>query len=518
MSYYDYDPNYDFYMYDEPDFDFYFEEPLIPYHLARKKKHRDKRNILFKSDEVDMISYDQLKPKYLVPVFYAPTKVSDPCKFNRHVQENIDLYYSDRRNIEKEARVFNSYAQPYCCASTIQEETESSTCIDTCTLKDDSEDLPKYEPVLINNKRNKDVAEKWQDGNHKAHRIKKKCKATQKITVGASKETKPRIEPFKSDKSGTSNSWTTLVSGSCATNKDTKVTEPTKETNETISVSLSVKKSKSVISFHEKLKPNVKFDVDAKNVLKDVSQNRQGDLQAVKDTGKILSDTEEKMIKQSYENVSNVQSMAIPNNKNTSEVVGWKNTTMQQDSSTSQSSKISCNQELKSIPTIPDISDSTDITINTEEYKDFLKSMNKVNNNHNIPYYYYLPNCNKSMETLSDNSYHTKYKVPANSVDSSDTLIYNKIVYPKQSHEERQLYRRRVNPLVDVPLSISKKTLYSPAFLITEKSKIRDGDGDCYSLSKSGSFVIKVFRRIAGFIGCFQNFAYKYVLRFILFI
>lgn len=196
MSYYEYDPNCDYYYYDEyPNFDFFIEEPVIDYHPQRRKKRREKYPVSNKSldrtllDDDFLHPYQQHKSKYLVPVFYAPTKTSDTQKLNPDVQENIDLYYSDRRNIEKEARLFRKHAQPSYYASTIQEETESSTGIESCALKDDLEDLQHDKSAVLNQKANvEDVPEKWQEYSYKAPKAKKKSKGCQSIAPDANRK------------------------------------------------------------------------------------------------------------------------------------------------------------------------------------------------------------------------------------------------------------------------------------------------------------------------------------------
>lgn len=275
---------------------------------------------------------------------------------------------------------------------------------------------------------------------------------------------------------------------------------------------LPVKKSNSVIYLGEISKTSVKFNVKDENCVKDDShQNQENDLRAERDTDRNLAaGTESNMKNPSYQTVSNVQTMAGPNNKATSEMVGWKNTTMQQESTTTETSKVSSNQELKSNVTLPDISDSTDITINTAEYKEFLKTISKTNKG--MPYYRY-PNFNKSTETITTCE---KYKVPVNSIESTD-IFYEKDEYSRRESEEKPFYNRRINPLIDVPLNISKATLYTPTFFVVDHPKTIRNECDHIAVSKRSLFV-RVLRTIVNVIACCQNYAYKYVLRFILFI
>lgn len=201
MTYYEYDPSCDFYLYDDYP-DYYFEEPVVQYHLAKKKRHREKNCVFNNSDDENLFPNQCSKSsKYLVPIFYTPTTVSDISKFNGHIRENIDLYYSDKRNIEKEARLFTGYTDPRYYASTIQEETESS-CFESSNMKEDSEDVGCNKPILMNCGNNKiDVPEKGQDCNSKGHKTKKKTKTTVNVvSAAANKKNKSKEHRCKSGK------------------------------------------------------------------------------------------------------------------------------------------------------------------------------------------------------------------------------------------------------------------------------------------------------------------------------
>lgn len=319
---------------------------------------------------------------------------------------------------------------------------------------------------------------------------------------------------FALDKLENSNSWTTLLSGSCNTNKEFKINEGRKSSNEAMCINLPIKESKSVISVHGRSTTPVKFHVKRGDSMKDVNLTAQSELQAERDTDK--SSTEENMKTHCYKSVSNVQSMAMPHNQDTTEMVGWKNTTMQQDSSTTATSKLTSSQEIKSDPILADSCDSTDVTINTEEYKEFLKSMNNSSKTHKIPFHRY-PNYNNSIDTITENSGDMQYIVPVNSTVSNDTIC-DQIVYAKRMEENKRHFKRRVNPLLDVPLNFSKHTLYTPTFLLCEQPKPQIEENQPSIVTKPRSFFVRIFRSIADFVACFQNYAYRYVFRFILFI
>lgn len=203
MTYYEYDPNCDFYLYDDYP-DYYFDESAVQYHLTKKKRHREKFCVLNKADHENLSRNQYSKSsKYLVPIFYTPTTVSDISKFNGQIRENIDLYYSDKTNIEKEARLFTGYTQPRYYASTIQEETESS-CFDSSNMKEDSEDMGCIKPITINCGKNKiDVPEKGVDCKYKGHKTKKKVKAALNVANGSNKKVKPKEHCSKPGKYAT---------------------------------------------------------------------------------------------------------------------------------------------------------------------------------------------------------------------------------------------------------------------------------------------------------------------------
>lgn len=208
MAYYEYDPNYDFYCCDDDypaGFDFYMEDPSLEHRLPLKKKKRhslrgvpSKYLVQCLSDE-DLCQYRPHKSSNnLIPVFYAPTRVSDPRKLEYSpIQENIDMYYSDRRNVEKEARLFRKYTQPHFYASTIQEETESSTC----TFRHDYEDVLREKQLKItkaNRKHGVDFPERWHSAGCRIHKVKKKTKTSQNLVIASNKKCKDKEVATKS--------------------------------------------------------------------------------------------------------------------------------------------------------------------------------------------------------------------------------------------------------------------------------------------------------------------------------
>lgn len=305
-----------------------------------------------------------------------------------------------------------------------------------------------------------------------------------------------------------------MLSGSCGPSRNTKTIDAEKQHLEKEPEKLTVKKSKSVISFHENPKTSVKLNVKDDDYLKILNECTKVELQAVRDTDQIPGGMVGK--KASFQNISNVQSMAAaPDSKSSSpEMIGWKNNTMQQDSSATETSKASCSPELKSNITLPGTSEATDITINTQEYQEFLKTLTQSPmKSQQVPLTCF-PNYIQSREAITDNC-GVRYQIPVNSIESSDSIYQN--INFKRFDGGRKYFKKR-NPLVEAPLSISKNTLYTPTFLVNEPAgEQKENSKQCATLVKR-SFFMRMLRGIVDWVASVQHYAYKYVLRFILFI
>lgn len=173
--------------------------------------------------------------------------------------------------------------------------------------------------------------------------------------------------------------------------------------------------------------------------------------------------------------------------------------------------------------------DCTCVTIDSEEYREFVKQINKIPQ----------ANITQQSSSLSENIVRsdsappiqigallrTVYDANNNGIlENRDLTLTGKIDFKsdpvQRSRRERRCktvhYKKRqtyVNPLAEVPLHSPLRHLFGS---LGQQKHCRRTDESPHRMKRS--CLVKLFRCVITMIGCLQSFAYRYALRYILFI